>query len=169
MRNMPEEAREWILSQEKRQDMIRELVLDKDRHKRLLVGYSSDRAAQDARNREKGVKKLKARCATGTVTKSKITQRGYDRFLKVTGGDKITVALDEDLIAADAKWDGQKGYVTNAEMTPSAIVEAYHQLYNVEQPFRISKSKPEIRPMFHFNEDRIKAHVSICFVALKVY
>ena len=169
MRNMPTEAREWILSQDKRQDVIQELVLDKERHKRLLVGYSSDRAALDAKNREKGVKKLKAKYATGTVTKSKITQRGYNRFLKVTGGDKITVAVDEDLIAADAKWDGMKGYVTNAEMTPSAIVEAYHRLYNVEQSFRISKSKLEIRPMFHFNHNRIKAHISICFVALKVY
>jgi hypothetical protein len=86
MRNMPGETKEWILSQEKRQDVIRELVLDKDRHKRLLVGYSEERAALDARNREKGVKKLRAKYATGTVTKSKITQRGYNRFLKVTGG-----------------------------------------------------------------------------------
>ena len=39
----------------------------------------------------------------------------------------------------------------------------------MEQSFRISKSKLEIRPIFHFNEDRIKAHISICFVALKVY
>ena len=169
IRNMPVETREWILSQDKRQDIVRELVLDKDRHKRLLVGYSEERAALDKRNRKKGVKKLKARYATGTVTKSKITQWGYNRFLKVTGGDKITVAVDEDLIATDAKWDGLKGYVTNAGMTPSAIVEAYHQLYNVEQSFRISKSKLEIRPMFHFNHNRIKAHISICFVALKVY
>ena len=169
MRNMPEEVREWILSQEKRQDTVRELVLDKDRHKRLLVGYSVERAALDARNREKGVAKLRKKYATGTVTKSKITQRGYNKFLKVTGGDKITVAVDEDRVAADAKWDGLKGYISNATLTPSAIVDAYHQLYNVEQSFRISKSKLEIRPIFHFNGDRIKAHISICFVALKVY
>ena len=169
IRNMPSETREWILSQEKRQDTVRELVLDEGRHKRLLVGYSAERAALDAKNREKGVKKLKAKYATGTVTKSKITQRGYNRFLKVTGGDKITVTVDDEMVAADAKWDGLKGYISNAEMPPSAIVEAYHQLYNVEQSFRISKSKLEIRPIFHFNHNRIKAHISICFVALKVY
>ena len=169
MRNMPEDVREWILSREKRQDVVRELVLDKDRHKRLLVGYSEERAALDKKNREKGVGKLKKKYATGTVTKSKITQRGYNKFLKVTGGDKITVTVDEEMVAADAKWDGLKGYISNAALTPSAIVEAYHQLYNVEQSFRISKSKLEIRPIFHFNEDRIKAHISICFVALKVY
>ena len=169
MRNMPEDVREWILSREKRQDVVRELVLDKDRHKRLLVGYSEERAALDKKNREKGVGKLKKKYATGTVTKSKITQRGYNKFLKVTGGDKITVTVDEEMVAADAKWDGLKGYISNAALTPSAIVEAYHQLYNVEQSFRISKSKLEIRPIFHFNHNRIKAHISICFVALKVY
>lgn len=169
IRNMPVETREWILSQDKRKDIVRELVLDKDRHKRLLVGYSEERAALDAKNRDKGVGKLRKKYATGTVTKSKITQRGYNKFLKVTGGDKITVTVDEEMVATDAKWDGLKGYISNAALTPSAIVEAYHQLYNVEQSFRISKSKLEIRPIFHFNEDRIKAHISICFVALKVY
>ena len=87
----------------------------------------------------------------------------------MTGGDKITVTVDDGMVAADAKWDGLKGYISNAELTPHAIVNAYHQLYNVEQSFRISKSKLEIRPIFHFNGDRIKAHISICFVALKVY
>ena len=169
IRNMSEETKGWILSREKRQDEIRELVLDKDRHKRLLVSYSEERAALDARNREKGVAKLRKKYATGTVTKSKITQRGYNRFLKVTGGDKITVTVDDGMVAADAKWDGLKGYISNATLTPSAIVNAYHQLYNVEQSFRISKSKLEIRPIFRFNGDRIKAHISICFVALKVY
>ena len=45
---------------------------------------------------------------------------------------------------------------------------AYHNLWHVERAFRISKSKIEIRPMFHFTRRRIEAHVCICFVALKV-
>ena len=80
---------------------------------------------------------------------------------------KIYRYLDT-MVADDAKWNGLKGYVSNATLSSSAIVEAYHQLYNVEQSFRISKSKLEIRPISHFNEDRIMAHVSISFVALKV-
>ena len=42
-------------------------------------------------------------------------------------------------------------------------------LWNVEQAFRITKGTLEVRPMFHFTEKRIEAHVCICFVALKVY
>ena len=169
IRNMPEETKRWILSQEKRPGVVGELVLDNECRKRLLVGYSEERAALDMKNREKGVKKLRTKYAMGTVTKSKITQRGYNRFLKVTGGEKITVVVDEELVAADARWDGLKGYISNAELPAQEIVAAYHQLYNVEQSFRITKSKLEVRPMFHFTRKRIEAHICICFVALKVY
>ena len=72
-------------------------------------------------------------------------------------------------VAEDKRWDGLKGYVTNADLKNVEAVSAYYQLYNVEQSFRIAKSKLEIRPIFHFNPNRIKAHICICFVALKVY
>ena len=55
------------------------------------------------------------------------------------------------------------------DLKPEDIYAAYHNLWHVERAFRISKSKIEIRPMFHFTRKRIEAHVCICFVALKVY
>lgn len=39
----------------------------------------------------------------------------------------------------------------------------------VERAFRIGKGTLEMRPMFHFTEKRIEAHICICFVAYKVY
>ena len=39
----------------------------------------------------------------------------------------------------------------------------------VERAFRISKGNLETRPIFHFTEKRIEAHVCLCFVAYKVY
>ena len=39
----------------------------------------------------------------------------------------------------------------------------------MERAFRISKGNLEMRPMFHFTERRIEAHVCICFIAYKVY
>lgn len=72
-------------------------------------------------------------------------------------------------LETDAKWDGLKGYLTNTNIPASQVYDAYHNLWHVKQAFRISKSKIEIRPMFHFTRRRIEAHVCICFVALKVY
>ena len=73
------------------------------------------------------------------------------------------------MLEKDAQWDGLKGYLTNANLPVADIYAAYHNLWHVEKAFRISKSKIEIRPMFHFTRRRIEAHVCICFVALKVY
>ena len=39
----------------------------------------------------------------------------------------------------------------------------------VERAFRVSKGTLEMRPMFHFTERRIEAHVCICFIAYKIY
>lgn len=81
----------------------------------------------------------------------------------------MKVSIDYDKLETDAKWDGLKGYLTNTDIPDSQVYAAYHNLWHVEQAFRISKSKIEIRPMFHFTRRRIEAHICICFVALKVY
>ena len=46
------------------------------------------------------------------------------------------------------------------------IIDRYHELYKIEQAFRISKSDLQTRPIFHFKEEPIKLHLLICFVAL---
>lgn len=58
-----------------------------------------------------------------------------------------------------------KGYVTNTEPTPKEVVAQYKGLWVVERAFRISKGTIETRPIFHFTEKRIEAHVCLCFVA----
>lgn len=63
----------------------------------------------------------------------------------------------------------QGGYVTNTDLSRQAVIEQYHGLWQVERAFRISKGTLEARPIFHFTEKRIEAHICICFVAYKVY
>ena len=48
------------------------------------------------------------------------------------------------------------------------IIERYHELYRIEQNFRISKNDLQTRPIFHFKEQPIKLHILICFMALVV-
>ena len=62
-----------------------------------------------------------------------------------------------------------KGDVTNTDLKPAEVVEQYHGLWVVERAFRITKGNLEARPIFHFTEKRIEAHICICFVAYKVY
>ena len=54
-------------------------------------------------------------------------------------------------------------------MSPTEVVAQYQGLWVVEKAFRISKGTLETRPIFHFTEKRIEAHVCLCFVAYKLY
>lgn len=79
------------------------------------------------------------------------------------------MSIDESKIEEDKVWDGLKGYRTNTNLPADQVYQNYQQLWNVERAFRITKGTLEVRPMSHFSEKRIEAHVCICFVALKVY
>lgn len=141
---------------------------DKGEGKRLLVGYISGCACKDAYNRDKGVRRLEKSYHRGSLTKEHINKRrGYNKFLSMKEDVKVTI--DYDKLESDAKWDDLKGYFTNTDIPASDVYAAYHNLWHVERAFRISKSKIEIRLMFHFTWRHIEAHVYICFVVLKVY
>jgi hypothetical protein len=49
------------------------------------------------------------------LTKSSINSRGYNKYLKLEG--EIAISTDEKKFAADAAWDGIKGYVTNTKLS----------------------------------------------------
>lgn len=82
---------------------------------------------------------------------------------------RFTLGENFVVIADDAKWDGLKGYITNTVLDAEKVIAEYHGLWVVERAFRISKESLEMRPMFHFTERRIEAHICICFIAYKVY
>ena len=165
IKNEPEEVKRQILSLPKVSGQMHEI--DKGGGRRLLVGYSDDRAGKDAHNRSKDVKRLEKKFHSGRLTKENINRRGYNKFLDMVGETKVE--LNRERIWLDAQWDGLKGYLTNTDIPTGDIFTAYHNLWNVEKAFRIAKSKIEIRPMFHFTRRLIEAHLCICFVALKIY
>ena len=86
---------------------------DKGGGRRLLVGYTDDRAKKDAYNREKGIRRLEKAYKHGALTKGNINKRGYNKFLSMDG--EVKVAINYDRVADDSKWDGLKGYLTNTE------------------------------------------------------
>jgi transposase len=66
--------------------------------------------------------------------------------------------------------DGKLLLVTNvADLEPAEIVQRYKSLADIERGFRVLKSEIEIAPVYHRLPERIRAHASICFVALILY
>ncbi len=131
------------------------------------MSYSDARARKNAWNRDRGVGRLRRAYAKGTLTKDNVNKRGYNKFLDIS--KDITVSINEEKIAEDSLWDGLKGYITNTDLPGEEVISQYHGLWVVERAFRIGKGTLEMRPMFHFTEKRIEAHICICFVAYKVY
>jgi transposase len=82
---------------------------------------------------------------------------------------EIKVVLDEEKYKQDAKWDGLKGYLTNAKLNKNQILENYNHLWQIEKAFRVSKTDLKIRPVFHRLQKRIEAHICLNFVAYKIY
>lgn len=158
-------VKEWILQQPRENDCCYEYK--RDNGERLILGYSSIRAKKDAYNRERGIARLRKVYKSGKLTKQQVNRRGYNKFLEIS--KDIDVCISEQKIAEDSQWDGLKGYITNTDLEAGSVIAEYHGLWVVERAFRISKGSLEMRPMFHFTERRIEAHVCICFVAYKVY
>ena len=136
-------------------------------HGRLIVAYSDRRARKDVYNRERGLRRLRKRISSGRLGKEHLNNRGYNRFLKLTG--EATVELDEARVAQAARWDGLKGYLTNTKLPPDEVIETYGQLWQIERAFRISKTDLRIRPVYHYRRRRIEAHVLVAFVAYTIY
>jgi len=135
--------------------------------RKLLVSYSEARAKKDKLNREKGLKKLQKQILSGKLTKANINNKGYNKYLRMEGS--IQISIDLEKFKADGQWDGLKGYITNTNLSKEEIIESYGQLWKIEKAFRISKSDLKIRPIFHYRQRRIEAHICITFAAYKVY
>ncbi len=134
---------------------------------RLVVGYTEKRASKDRYNRERGLVKLEKKIKSGKLTKSSINNRGYNKFLKLEGN--VEISIDKEKYEQDAQWDGLKGYLTNTTLSKEKIINNYGQLWKIEKAFRVSKHDLKIRPIYHRLQSRIEAHITINFVAYKVY
>ncbi|EMY36013.1 TnpB family transposase [Arthrobacter crystallopoietes BAB-32] len=90
------------------------------------------------------------------------------RFVRTTGN---TRTFDETSYERAMNLVGWKGYVSNIPartMAAAELVGSYHDLWHVEQSFRMSKSDLAARPIFHRTKEAIDAHLTIVFTALAV-
>lgn len=131
------------------------------RDRRIVYQYSFKRAKRDDRNINKMIEKAE-KVASGQRPAKK------DRFVSLKGKRP---AVDWALVDRARQLTGIKGYVTNipaSTMTGREVVAAYHDLWKVEQSFRMSESDMKARPIFHHTRDSIEAHLTIVFTALAV-
>lgn len=126
----------------------------------LVCDFSSARYEKNKREMDRQIAKAEKILREGRTIKR-------TKFLKNKG--RVTQFINTTLIEKTKLLLGIRGYYTNliAE-TNETIINHYHNLWHVEQAFRIAKSDLAMRPIYHFKKEAIEAHILICFMALAV-
>jgi len=134
--------------------------------RRLIVSYSAARAKNDYKQRMRLVDRLLKKAKDGKINiKSLINNHGTKKYVQLIQGE---AKINEQKIIEDASWDGLHGVITNYtqdEQKAQDILEKYKGLWKIEEVFRINKNDLEMRPIYHWKPDRIRAHILICFIA----
>lgn len=89
------------------------------------------------------------------------------RFVRRTKSAERLLRIDKAAIAKDARLDGKWVLRTSDDtLTATDLAVAYKQLTQVEAGWRDLKGALRLRPVFHHREDRIRAHIQLCWLAL---
>jgi transposase len=129
-------------------------------HGDLICDFSTKRYKKQLNDLSKQIKK--AENCVAKKGSSKIA-----KFVKRLSREQLE--LNNVLIEKHKLLLGIKGYCTDIpelELSNQEVIVRYHNLWRIEQSFRMSKSDLQTRPIFHHNNDAIRSHVLICFTAL---
>lgn len=100
-----------------------------------------------------------------TPTKEWIVKNGYRKYLKFEKG--LEPSIDYDRLQNEQYYDGKWIIMTNEKNISSYMAGSYYKtLQIIERGFRDLKSLITIQPIFHYKEERIRAHIFACFLAL---
>jgi hypothetical protein len=156
-------------------------VQDHDGNKRqvtekTVARYSPKYAARDAHARADMLARAQALAADPAKyaaskkkgAKKYITEEAVDPDTGEVGGKPAT-ALSVDLARAaqDAQLDGlYMIHTSETAMPDNEVIARYHELWQIERNFRVSKTDLSARPVFVWTDRHIQAHFLICFLAL---
>jgi hypothetical protein len=143
-------------------------------HERFVVCHNPEAAERDATIRTNLVEHLRGLIAEsdqlpdtkraelrGVIS----TKPGLNRYLRATPGGLLRI--DAKAIAAEAKLDGKYLLRSNdPTLTAEDIAVGYKQLLEVERGWRDMKQILDLRPVHHRLEDRIRAHIILCWLGL---
>jgi transposase len=127
---------------------------------RLICQYFEKRAAKDRNDRNQQIEKAKA------IIERPANIMGRYRFVKKAKDLKYLINIE--LIDKAEKLEGIKGCITNTNLDTQTVIDRYHDLWHIENSFRITKSDLEARPIFHRLDETIKAHFVLVFAGLAI-
>ena len=145
-------------------------------HQRLIITYSPKYALYQKSIRDKQVERAQKMLDSGKTKKNRKNPNDPARFIGKMAVTKegetadIKQYLDEDKIAEEAQYDGLYAVCTDLlDDEVGDILKVSEGRWQIEECFRIMKTDFSARPVYLRDENRVKAHFLICFLALTVY
>ena len=145
-------------------------------HQRLIITYSPKYALYQKSIRDKQVERAQKILDSGNAKKNRKNPNDPARFIGKMAVTKdgeaanIKQYLDEDKIADEAQYDGLYAVCTDLlDDGIGDILKVSEGRWQIEECFRIMKTDFSARPVYLGDENRVKAHFLICFLALTVY
>lgn len=148
----------------------------KNLHQRLIVTYSPKYARYQKTIRDTQVERAKKMIQSGSTKKQRKNPNDPARFIGTQAATeegevaKIVKYLDEDKISTEEQYDGLYAVCTDLlDDDVNAILKVSEGRWQIEECFRVLKTDFSARPVYLHDENRIKAHFLICFLALMTY
>jgi transposase len=151
---------------------VKEVRIAED--ERFVICFNPEGAERDAAVRAKMIARLEEAIAgSDQLSKDKraelrgvlSTKPGLNRYLRVTPGGLLRT--DASKAKAEENLDGKYLLRTaDPKLSAEDIAVGYKQLLEVERGWRDMKQVLDLRPVYHRREDRIRAHVILCWLAL---
>jgi len=142
-----------------------------------VVIYNPKYAAKAKKDRMAAILKAQA-IINNPQNFNKQNTHGAAKYIRQINFDKNTgeivkaksiLTFNEDLLAEEEKYDGYYVIVTNHHLKSDQwVIDSYHELWRIEETFKVTKSDIEARSVYVSRQDRIEAHFLICFVALLI-
>lgn len=150
------------MQNKKDKEKLKERILKR----RIIVCFNPYIAKEEHEKREYFKKIIENKIKYKT-NKSWFVKNGYSKYIKV---DKLEISLNEEKLKQEELYDGVWILTTNCsfQVSSKTVSLAYKSLQFVERGFRDLKSQISVRPIFHFKEERIKAHIFVAFLSLIV-
>lgn len=145
-------------------------------HQRLIVTYSPKYALYQKNIRDGQVERAEKMLNSGKTKKNRKNPNDPARFIGSIAATeegevaKISHYLDNDKIESEAQYDGLYAVCTDLlDDDVDDILKVSEGRWQIEECFRIMKTDFSARPVYLQDENRIKAHFLICFLALLSY
>ncbi len=147
---------------------------ESDLEQRMIVTYSRKYKEYMAHIRERQISRAQKKIDMGAVGKTRANdpERFITRQYTTDEGEiaeKVSHALDQNKIDAEAACDGFCALATNLEEPAEEILAVNAGRWEIEESFRIMKSEFKARPVYLSRDDRITAHFITCYLALMIF